>query len=323
MRAPENSRAGASAYELVIRQRVARGEPARNVPAQNTEPMFGEFAAEWLETDSRTNDKPSGYREKRITLKTHLNPAFGSRRLADITLADIEAYKGEKLRAGLCAKTVNNHLAVLSKCLSTARNWGRVAWVPKVTYFRTNSERLDYLRPEECQQLTDAGTIPMWHEMAILALRTGMRIGELLALEWNDVDFERHQVTVRRSIVRGILGTPKNGKTRHIPLTAPTEQTLQRLKRLHNIVFCRPDGTPQTYNDALHALHKVCDRAGIRRVSWHILRHTFASQLATKNVPLTAIRDLLGHSSILMTSRYAHLAPSTLQDAVALLDARA
>ncbi len=320
MRAPENSRAGAAAYELIVRQRLTRGELARPVATSVRAQSFAEFAAHWMETYVKTNNKPSEQRTKAFALKNHLNPAFGKLPLGAIGAQHVESYKAEKLRQNLCPKSVNNQLAILARCLRTACEWDALPAVPNIKLLKTVSQRLDFLGPDESERLVQECAMPMWTAMALLALRTGMRLGELTGLMWQDVDFERQQLTVQRSIVRGHVGTPKSGKIRHIPMTNDATAALRALPNASTLVFSRPNGTPITQYDAEHALHKLCDRTGIRRISWHILRHSFASHLATNNVPIPVIKDLMGHSSIVMTMRYAHMAPSTLRAAVNSLE---
>jgi len=85
-------------------------------------------------------------------------------------------------------------------------------------------------------------------------------------------------------------------------------------------IFCKEDGSMFTKNESKHPLWRACKRAGLRSIGWHALRHTFASHLAMRGVPLKAIQELLGHSTIEMTMRYAHLSPTVKRDAVAQLD---
>ncbi len=321
MRSPENSRAGASAYELVVRQRLARGNAATPTPRPKKETL-SEFASEWQATYVRANNKPSEQRNKALALKNHLLPVFGKLSLADIDAAAIESYKLSKLQAGQSAKSVNLQLAILAKCLSTAHEWGRLAAPPRIKHLKTVSQRLDFLSDVEAQRIIDHADEPVWREMVHLALRTGLRLGELLGLEWQDVDLVGRQLTVARSIVRGIVGTPKNGKTRYVPLTSDVTAALQAMPRRNLRVFCRNNGNPFGYSDAGRAIERLCRRAGVRQVSWHVLRHTFASHLAARNVPLPIIKDLLGHSTIAMTMRYAHLSQSSLRDAVQVLEPR-
>jgi integrase len=317
-RSPENSRAGALNYEVVMRQKLARGESLSK--PKHTEEIFSEFVIEWTKTYVLTNNKPSEQRMKMFTMKNHLNPFFGRLSLAKISSTLVEQYKAQKLSEGLSPKTINNHLTILAKCLHTARDWGRVENCPTIKHLKTTSQRLDFLSPTESQQLIEHASYPMWQEMVFLALRTGLRMGELFGLEWQDIDFQRRQLTVQRSIVRGIIGTPKNGKVRYIPLTEDVCRALYELRKPSGLIFAREDGSPLSHRMAANAIRQMCKRAGIRSVSWHILRHTFASQLASRGVPLPAIKDLLGHSTITMTMRYAHLAPSTLRDAVNVLE---
>ena len=86
------------------------------------------------------------------------------------------------------------------------------------------------------------------------------------------------------------------------------------------LVFCAADGRMLTKNECKHPLWRACRRAGLRQVGWHMLRHTFASHLVMRGAPLKAVQELLGHASIEMTMRYAHLSPDARKDAVGLLD---
>ena len=319
-RSPENSRAGAAAYETSLRQRLSKGEDISQTASKPQELTFRAFSAQWEQMYVATNNKPSEQRTKAFVLRKHLVPWFGEFVLAKVSSAQIELYKVSKLKGGLSAKSVNNHLIVLSKCLRTAVEWELLDKCPKVGNLKTISQRLEFLSPAESKRLIDAGTEPQWGEMTLLALRTGMRLGELFGLEWQDIDFQRKVISVQRSIVCGIVGTPKNHRTRHIPFTDEVGRVLFERRRATGLLFHRPDGSALSHHMAYDALHRVCDRAGIRRVSWHVMRHTFASQLACEGVPIPAIKELLGHSSIVMTMRYAHLSPSTLRDAVATLE---
>src|SRR5262249_55167270 len=113
--------------------------------------------------------------------------------------------------------------------------------------------------------------------------------------------------------------TPKNNRERHIPLDIDVYEMLHNRKQTTGYVFL--DGTKPFNSPRLNnRLAKVCKRAGLRRITWHVLRHTFASHLAMKSVPLNAVQALLGHSSITTTMRYTHVAPSTLRSAIEMLN---
>lgn len=124
---------------------------------------------------------------------------------------------------------------------------------------------------------------------------------------------------MRHACVRGITGTPKNGRIRYVPLTRDVCEALQQIPRTQKLVF-HDNGKQLTYSMALYRLHYMCKLAGIRRVSCHALRHTFASHLAARGATLQAVQQLLGHSTIHMTLRYSHLNQDNLRQAIDLIE---
>jgi integrase len=320
-KSPDNSKAGTQAYEATLRQRLSRGEPIEPDGAYKKATLtFEEFAPEWFETYVKSNCKHSEVLTKQGILKWHLVPWFGKTTLSKIDTLIIEQYKAEKIKIGLSPKTVNNHLAALSKSLHCAHDWGRMASEPpKIKRLKTGGHRIDFLTPIESRQLTQDRSEPMWNCMILVALRTGMRLGELLGLEWSDIDWERRIITVRQSLVRGVMGTPKSGKIRHIPISDDAYEALGELRRVHGRVFHKAGES--THRVAANALHRICKRTGVRKAGWNLLRHTFASHLAMEGVPIPVVQQLLGHSTIVMTMRYAHLSPSKLSEAVTVFEA--
>lgn len=174
---------------------------------------------------------------------------------------------------------------------------------------------------EEADRLVAGAEEGEWRTMILLGLRTGLRQGELLALRWQDVDLVAGRVLVRQNVVRGHIGTPKSGKGREVPLGDEVRATLKAHRHLRGqYVFCNGNGVMWTKGEAKGPLWKACRKAGLRTISWHVLRHTFASHLVMRGAPLKAVQELLGHSTIQMTMRYAHLGPEIVRDAVKLLD---
>lgn len=321
-RSPENTRQGALTHEAFLRQKLTNGE---NISLYAGKPdktsTFSVFSREWFETVVKTENKPSEIRTKASTLKIHLVPFFGDTPLKEISPQDVERYKTLKIRSGLSAKSVNNHLVIFQRCLNVALEWGRLERVLKIGKLKTISQRLDFLSPVESRKLVQASANePVWRDMLLMALRTGMRLGELCGLQWRDVDFQRKILTVQRSLVRGVLGTPKNNRIRHIPLTEDLCRSIYERRNKHTFVFHQPNGDPLSDGMGENAMRRACKKAGIRYIGWHTLRHTFASQLVSEGIPLNAVQELLGHSSIVMTMRYAHLAPSALRCAVDVLE---
>ena len=126
---------------------------------------------------------------------------------------------------------------------------------------------------------------------------------------------------VRRAAWKATVDTPKSGIAREIPLSEEALRALKAHKHLRGeLVFCMEDGSMITRESCKRPLWRACKRANLQRIGWHVLRHTFASHLAMRGAPLKAVQELLGHSDIKMTMRYAHLSPDARRDAVRLLD---
>jgi integrase len=319
--APVQSKRAAEQYERELRAELLMGSSKVEKEVVEEAPRFEAFAAEFLSTYAKTNNKPSEVRSKEAILRVHLVPAFGKLRIDAIGPKEVETYKARKLTEGLSPKSVNNHLTVLRRVLALAVEWGKLRTVPVIRWLRVPEQPFDFLSFEEAARLVQAADSSLWHTMIVVGLRTGLRQGELLALRWEDVDLTAGRLLVRRSVVDGIIGTPKNGKGREVPLGEEVLRILKAFRHLRGpLVFCAEDGRMLTKGECKHPLWRTCRRAGLRRIGWHVLRHTFASHLAMRGVALKAIQELLGHATIEMTMRYAHLSPDVRRDAVKLLD---
>jgi integrase len=233
---------------------------------------------------------------------------------------DIERFKSQKFREKLSAKTINNYLTILHKALAVAQEWGLLKVVPPVKWLKVPPIKFDFLTFEEAERLLAAAD-PEWRTMIMVALKTGLRQGELLALTRDDVDLVAGRLVVNRNLSRGELTTPKNGRTREIPLGDIVTVELKRERHLRSdLIFCKKNGQSLTSGECKHPLYRACKRAGLRRIGWHVLRHTFASHLVMRGATIKAVQELLGHATIEMTMRYAHLSPDVRKDAVRLLD---
>lgn len=320
-KSPVNTRRGAEEFERRIRQQLLDGTFDQEADKPINEiPTFAAFAAEFLSTYVKTNNKPSEVHTKEMILRVHLTPAFGRLRLDEVDARSIERYKAGKLTGGLTPKTVNNHLTVLRRLLVLASEWGLLPSVPRIKWLKAPEPAFDFLVFEEADRLM-AHADEDWRPMITVALKTGLRLGELLALRWEDVDLKAGRIMVRRAVARGIIGTPKSGKSREVALSGEAIRALKSYRHLKGeLVFCRADGSLFGKEMCKHPLWRACKRAGLRLIGWHVLRHTFASHLAMRGAPLKSVQELLGHSTIEMTMRYAHLAPAVNRQAVELLD---
>jgi len=164
---------------------------------------------------------------------------------------------------------------------------------------------------------------PDWLPFFLLAFRSGLRIGELIALQVGDVDVEHEQPHVRRASYDNETTTPKSGKKRTVPLPAGVVEVLHpRLqgRARKDLLFCYPDGSAYGRYVARSPTERICARAGQEPFNIHRTRHSYASHLVQGGVPLAVVASLLGQTVLQVTARYAHLAPSTLGDAVQVLN---
>jgi integrase len=284
-------------------------------------PTLDEFSRVFLD-GATVRNKPSEVQSKEMILRVHLKPAFGHLRLDRIGYAEIQDYVASKVsgKKPLEKKTVNNHLTVLRRVLVVAKKRGVLQNVPEIEWLRSPKPQFDFLTFEEAERLVSAAE-GEWRCMILTAQRTGLRQGELLALRWEDVDLRTGLVTVRRSVTRGIVTEPKSGRSRDVPLGDDVLAALKAHRHLKGqLVFCTTEGRMFRNNECKHPLWRACKRAGLRRIGWHVLRHTFASHLVMRGAPLKAVQELMGHATVEMTMRYSHLSPNVPREAVLLLD---
>ena len=315
---PIQTRRGAQAYEAEM-----RAAWSTSAPCSGPSPRLDDFAVRWLTERVVVRNKPSDRVRKESILRVHLLPAFGARRLDTITARDLETYAAAKRSAGLAASTVNGHLAVLSALLRCAVEWGLLMAAPKVTALKVAPTAFDWLRPDEADALLAVTQAPKWSAMFTLALRAGLRRGEIFALQWTDIDFERRAVDVRHSVYRGRLGPTKTNRSRTVPLTADAITSLEHWRPESSGPWLFPAASGELEINpgcANTALSRALAAAGLRHMRFHDLRHSFASHLVLRGVALRVIQRLLGHRSIVMTERYAHVADESLAAAIATLE---
>ncbi len=311
-----NTKLAAEQAERAHIERLLRGEPDK---PQKEVPTFEEFAPEFMAI-CRMKNKPSEVQTKQSIMRWHLLPAFGRMRLDRVRYAEIQDFAAKEIEKGLSKKTVNNFLTVVRRLLVVAKKRELIEAVPEIEWLKAPKPEFDFLTFDEAARLV-AGADPEWSCMITVALKTGLRQGELLALRWEDIDLVTGLLRVRRSITRGIVTDPKSGKGRDVPLSDEAIATLKRERHLRGpTVFCNGAGRMWTKNELKHPLRRACKRAGLRHIGWHVLRHTFASHLVMRGAAVKVVQELLGHATIEMTMRYAHLSPDVPRQAVKLLD---
>ena len=306
---------------IAEREHINRLEEAVRHPQEPPKevPKFEEFAKTFLEICAPLN-KPSALEAKESILRVHLTPAFGRKPLDRIGFAEIQDYVAIKTKKGLSKKTINNHLTVLRRLLVVAKKRGELKAVPEIEWLKAPKPDFDFLTFDEAARLVNA-TDHDWSCMVRVAIKAGLRQGELLALRWEDVDLVSGLLRVRRSVTRGVVTVPKSGKGRDVPLGDEAIAALKAERHLRGpLVFCNADGRMWKKNECKHPIWRACKKAGLRQVSWHVLRHTFASHLVMRGAAMKVVQELLGHATIEMTMRYAHRSPDVPRQAVKLLD---
>jgi integrase len=289
-----------------------------DVRKKKTCPTLGEYLEEhyfsWVLAGRKTGAGTAG-RIKRCFSFLWNTP------VKDISIAEIEKWRVGRLSDHKAA-SVNRDLTALKAAL----NWGvkrglfdthPLARLERLQE-RDSQPKARYLSPEERGRLVAAldGADEYLRKMVIISLNTGIRRGALFSLLWSDVDLDKRILTLRGE-------DAKNSKNNYVPLNNAAFQAFKGWQEISGaggkMVFPPPVKTSQI-NRCHSAWVKLMKSANIENFRWHDMRHDFASQLVMKGVDLNTVRELLGHSDMKMTLRYAHLAPEMKAKAVAALD---
>jgi integrase len=332
----ENTRIAAEEAERAHIHRVLH--PETIAPQKAEVPTVATFATKFLEGKA-IEIRDSSMRTLETQFRCHILPHVGHLTLDAVTYSIVEDLKVRLANTPLaqrkrvegkepkkCSpKWVNYCLQSLYGLLHAARKRGLIDSVPEFEWLKITQADRRFLDFGEAERLIDAAD-GEWRTMILVALKTGMRQGELMALHWQDVDLAAGRIVVRRSAYKNkagawVVGLTKNGRAREIALGDRVLAALKAHRHLRGpFVFCTADGQMFRRNQTYAPLARAIKRAGLGAFGWHTTRHTFASHLAMRGVPLKAVQELMGHATILMTMRYAHLAPDVARDAVKLLD---
>ncbi|HVC21538.1 MAG TPA: tyrosine-type recombinase/integrase [Vicinamibacterales bacterium] len=286
-------------------------------------PSLETFWPRFMDGYARANrQKPSGLAAKETIGKTHLIPQLGSKRLDRITTEDVQQLK--RHLHDRSPKTVNNVLAVLSVLLKKAVEWDVIDRMPcAIRLLPISKPSMGFYDFEEYERLIEAARRldRNTHLIVLMGGDAGLRCGEMMALEWRDVDLHKRQLCVQRSDWKGHVTVPKGGRLRHVPLTIRLATALRDYRHLRSDrVLCQADGSPMSADIVKHHVERAARRAQIAHSGVHRLRHTFCSHLAMRGAPARAIQELAGHQDLTTTQRYMHLSPAALDSAIRLLD---
>lgn len=258
--------------------------------------------------------------------RKHLLPYFGEFKLSEVTRQMVQTFVAQ-IGQRLAPKSIALATNCLSKVFSTAIEWGYVEQNPATGVrlpARISKREPTALTPEQIRQLIDELQEPR-KSMVLIAVLTGLRRGELFALRWSAVEFERKLIHVRESVYDGHFSSPKTRSSfRNIPMSEALEQIFLRLKGMNatpnELVFASRKGTPLRPENVLkRIIHPVCERLGLAKVGWHDLRHTSAT-LLHQHEPLRVAQAILGHSDLQTTLGYTHVLPGSQREAMKRLE---
>lgn len=259
-------------------------------------------------------------------LRNHITPFFSGRELAKIGPRDIERYIATKLGT-LAPKTVRNHLGTMHSVFELGMRMGwcernpvKLADRPVI---KSTETRIKFLDQAELEQLLAVSYPPdafgsIEAVLYLTAAMTGLRQGELIGLRWRDVDFDARRVRVVSPYVRGEFNDPKSEDSgRSVPLAQRVADALAdlRARSLYpadsDLVFAHPEtGRPLDRSKLVRRFKRALERAQVRRITFHELRHTFGTRMAASGVPLRTLQHWMGHADSKTTQIYAHYQPS-------------
>ncbi len=323
--------------------RAALVDADRGVVKPNDAILVREHLESWLES-VKCNVRGRTFAGYESHVRVHITPVIGHIKLVDLTTRHVRDLLVTLLfDKGLSETSVHHVRATLSGALKMAvldhelpRN---VASLVKIPSTGRPAFKPEVITPEHARQIIEAFSGSRLEPMVMFAAATGLRQGEMLALQWADVDFERREVTVRHSIdVRDgqkVYASPKTKKSRRVLRLSDLAVRALDIRRRHeeedraiaggawqatDLVFAGRVGGLRSGTAMTHNFRETLLRRGIEPVRWHALRRVFAAVLLDQGVSLPHIRDLLGHSQIQVTEHYAYTMPGALRDAIDAVD---
>jgi integrase len=318
---------------------------------QTTPETFAEYAERWLSTTVRPRRKPATAEWYSRVIATHWTPVFGSRPLADITRKEIKDHLAKWLDGGARSKTVQGRLAVLASCLNEAVEEDALKVNPaaRLGKWAVRSEEkaavIEVFQPDESRAILETASreCPEWAPAFLVLFRAGLRLGEMLTLQWEDFDPARRELRIRRTWGSRrreardngtAINAPKGNAERRVDVSQQLAATLTKHRSRQQVealtsgreaspwVFPGADGQPVLPGPFWLTWRHVLQTAGVRHRKPHTTRHTFATRLIEQGESLAYVRDQLGHHSIKITvDLYGHLVPGSNRQAVDKLDA--
>ena len=334
-----SSRKVAEEVKRQLEARLALGEVGIFDSDQRRMPTFDAYADQWLKDYARVECKKSTEESYQGILKEYLRPIFGEKRLNEVKRDDIKRLISDLVAKDLSRNTIRNILCVVRGVFNEAIEDKLIESNPaaRLGRFTRAAKSADTkgiaLTTVEAEQFLAAAkeVCPEYHPLFMLALRAGLRRGELVALQWGDIQFGKDEedsnrfIVVSHNYVRREHTTTKSKKSRRVDMSRELRSTLFRVRDARllqaylegkndisdELVFPSPEGTILDPDNLYHRYFlPVLAKSGIRKIRLHDLRHSFGSLLIQAGASLTYVKEQMGHSSIQVTvDTYGHLIP--------------
>jgi len=313
--------------QRAIEKQRKEAEKAAQEQAERESITFGQFFEKVYFPTSQTGKKKETTRKEAEHFKNWIGPVIGKTPLKDVKPFAIEKIKKNMLDAGKTPRSLQYVFATIRQTWNMARRDGLVSGdspTKQVKVPKVDNRRIRFLSHEQAESLLKALQTKdqLTHDLALLSLHTGLRVGEMVNLKWSHVDLDRGIINVM---------DPKGGEGRAAFMTEKVKAMFEAMRRRkpEDFVFVKKAGEqfkkidemPRIFFEVVAELGFNQDITDPRKkVVAHSLRHTFASWLVEAGVDLYTVKELMGHSVITMTERYAHLGNGTLQNATRTLE---
>ena len=296
----------------------------------------GQWLDIWMENYAKLQVRASSYKTYQGFISNHIKPALGEIPLEKLTSMDlqrlykhllesgrVECTESRSKPKGLSVKTVRNINQMISSALNCAVEQRLIPANPTKGCVLPKLERKEVkiLPPESLGTFFEEARRSGVFELYYIDLATGLRRGELLGLKWNDIDLDKGIIHVRRQVLRQngkVVEAPLKTKNsyRNIAVGADTVKVLKGMEQKDEYVFPSPYGGPMSPDSVLHMLQRVLKRAGLERIRFHDLRHTFSVLALQNGVDVKTLSSMLGHYSAGFTlDTYAHVTTSMQKQA--------
>jgi integrase len=329
---------GSTRREVQERLKIALREQQQGTLVTTPQQTVAQYLQQWLE-NHQSSVRLRTYERYEQIVRLHLVPTIGRISLQKLTPQQVQSLYTQKLQAGLSRTTVNTLHAMLHKALKDALRWNLVARnvCDAVSPPRRERHEIKPFTAEQAQQFISAAQGHPLEALFVLAVSTGMRRGEVLAVKWQDIDLSSGTLQVRRIFTRTkgnryIEAEPKTEKSRRsivLPALVVDLLSQHKIKQLqvkqeageewqeHDLVFSTSLGTPLNPSKVVDRFKFLLKKAGLPNIRFHDLRHSAATILLKMGIHPKVVQELLGHNQISMTMDiYSHVMPTMHKEAM-------